>query len=120
MLSYCRGANIRRMANEAEIASRVRGINKLPTHKAEGSSVCIFQLTGGVTLTAEKWAVRHSPHVLKATRECPLPTPAEAPAEKIDPRQWCRSMERIAHHCCRDLGTAGDVAVVLFRVQRIR
>ena len=38
------GTNMRWIANEAEIASRVRRINKLLMHKAEGPSVRISKL----------------------------------------------------------------------------
>jgi hypothetical protein len=41
-LATAGGANIHRIADGAKIASRVRRINKLPVHKAEGPSCTVF------------------------------------------------------------------------------
>jgi len=107
-------------------------------HESEGSTsyrfirlkvlLFVFSITLGEGLEKgerlpQKWAVRQSPHVLKTPPQVPTaPTPSESPAEKVDPRQWCQRtvgggpMKGLCITCCRDLGTAGDVVVVLFRV----
>lgn len=91
-------------------------------HESEGSTsyrfirlkVLLFVFSNSRGLTQKNGLCVGPPPVWRrpASAESRPKRSVQGPTES-----WRKPGKRIAHHCCRDLGTAGDVVVVLFRVQ---